>query len=64
MLGHGSFHFVPCIPPFSGCFGLFLIGKVSSIGIFSAPVLVAHIIRIRNVILGLDLLKAKYWFCF
>jgi hypothetical protein len=41
-----------------------LIGKVSSIGIFSAPVLVAHIIRIRNVILGLDLLKAKYWFCF
>jgi len=27
-LGHESFHFVPCIPPFFlGCFGLFMIGK-------------------------------------
>jgi hypothetical protein len=29
-LGCGSFHFVPCILPFFGCFGLFMIGRVSS----------------------------------
>jgi hypothetical protein len=29
LLGHGFFHFVPCIPPFFGCFVLFMIGKVS-----------------------------------
>jgi hypothetical protein len=26
----GSFHFVPCFPPFFGCSGLFVIGRVSS----------------------------------
>jgi hypothetical protein len=31
LLGGGSFHFVPCIPPcFFGCFDLFMIGRVSS----------------------------------
>ncbi len=25
----GSFHLVPCIPPFFGSFGLFMIGRVS-----------------------------------
>ncbi len=30
LLGRGSFHFVPCIPPLFGCFGLYLIGRVSS----------------------------------
>ncbi len=30
LLGHGSFHFVPCIILFFGCFSLFMIGKVSS----------------------------------
>jgi hypothetical protein len=28
-LDMGSFHFVPCIPPFFGSFGLFMIGRVS-----------------------------------
>jgi hypothetical protein len=33
LLGHGSFHFVPVLEdvfPFFGCFGLFMIGRVSS----------------------------------
>ncbi len=30
LLGCGSFHFVPCIPPFFGCFGSFMSDKVSS----------------------------------
>ncbi len=30
LLGRGSFRFVPCIPPFFGCFDLFMIDRVSS----------------------------------
>jgi hypothetical protein len=32
LLRHGSFHFVPCFPLFLGCFGLYLIARVSSFG--------------------------------
>jgi len=30
LLGGGSFHSVLCIPPYFGCFGFFMIGRVSS----------------------------------
>jgi hypothetical protein len=30
LLGCGSFHFVPCIPPFLGALICFMIGRVSS----------------------------------
>jgi hypothetical protein len=30
LLGVKSFHFIPYIPPFLGCYGLFMIGRFSS----------------------------------
>jgi len=31
LLGCGSFPFVPCLPPYFGCFGLYMIFRVSSL---------------------------------
>ncbi len=52
LLGCGSFHFVPCIPPFFGCFGLFLIGSVSSSSHLKWPSLFGYLgLKRQNLII-------------
>jgi len=56
VLGHGSIHFVSCIPLFFRCFSLFMIGKVSSsrLSLLSPQDLTSNDLTLKQVCISIN----------